>query len=72
MSSSASSSYLLFVSISTCPFFSDLKVFIPTLTSVGFILVVNRPLIVSGGRFSFDFTVSLNLFWGILLAKAYE
>jgi len=70
--SSASNSFLLLVSINTRPFFSDLKVFIPTLISVGFILVFNRPLMVSGGRFSFDLTVSWNLFLGILLAKASE
>ena len=54
--STASISSLLFVSISTFPFLSDLKVLIPTTISVGFILYFNNPLIFSGVWFSVDFT----------------
>jgi len=58
--SNASSSSLLFVSINTLPFFSDLKEFIPTLISVGLILVFSRSSMESGDGCSLELKVSLN------------
>ena len=54
--SSASISSLMFVSISTSPFLSELEVLIPTLISAGFILNFNNPLILSGVWFSTNIT----------------
>lgn len=48
--------FLLLVSISTSPLLSNLKILIPTLISVGFIVAFSNSLIVSGGCLSLDIT----------------